>query len=108
MKISISQRNITAAKLSKGKRTPVELAVMETDCFEEVRLRIDDTGKFRLDVDGARVKLPALVQRRLRQYHTTHEMQPFTFDLLVEGQDMFGDEELYLDAFDTGFEYGYA
>lgn len=99
MQISVTKRHIRAAQENIGHRTPVELAIIEQDCFEEVRLLGHESRRWRIDLDGTHLALPREVKRVLNQYQETAEMKPFTFDLPVE-ETAFDPDGLLIDVFD--------
>jgi len=106
MKITITKRHIKAALDSNGKRTPVELAVMDEDCFEDVRLLGRETQRFMLDLDGNRIQLPAKVKKSLNAFFAEEKMKPFSFELPVEMEFGIDDGEFSLDVFqDMAFGY---
>lgn len=108
MKIAITQRHIHAAQLSRGRRTPLEVAIMEMDCFEEVSLTGAPGQRYGLSLDGMAISLPRRVQRLLDQYAEAGEMSPFSFDLAVDNSHFVEHEDYLLDSLDLGFEFGYA
>ncbi|RMG56213.1 MAG: hypothetical protein D6722_26825 [Bacteroidetes bacterium] len=108
MKIAVTNRHIRAAKLSKGHRTPLEVAIMEMDCFEDVSLRGGAKRGFILELDGMRVDLPKRIQNLLEGYALTTEMKPFSFDLAVDNSHFVETEDYLLDSLDMGFEFGFA
>lgn len=104
MRINITPRHISAAANSNGRRTPVELAVMDLDCFEEISLMADG-NRFYLTLDGDRVKLPGKVGKALQQFQASQAMSPMSFNLPVESQTM-DFEEFSMDLFDD-VSFGY-
>lgn len=84
MNIHVTKRHIRAAQQSEGRRTPIELAIMEQDCFEEVHLLGHESRRWRVDLDGTHLALPRAVKKALDRYQDSLEMKPFTFDLPVE------------------------
>ncbi|MFK7922784.1 MAG: hypothetical protein AB8H47_12545 [Bacteroidia bacterium] len=106
MKVKISRRNIITALESQGKRSPVEIAVMELDCFEEVRLSRPSANRFRLEVDGQNVKLDNKVQKALVRFYDTEEMEPINFDLPLEEEMLLGGGELFVETMDDFYGFG--
>jgi hypothetical protein len=98
MQISVTKRHIRAAQQSEGRLTPIELAIMAQDCFEEVRLLGHETGRWRVDLDGNHIALDRVVKKHLNHYQAWLDMKPFKFDLPVE-ETAFDDQELMLDVF---------
>ncbi len=90
MKVTISKRDIVSAARSNGKWSPVEIALMDMDCFEEVRLSRPEPFQFRLDIDGNNVSLPKSVQKGLISFYEHGEMRPMSFDLVVEEDFLMG------------------
>lgn len=106
MKIKVSHNNIAVALASQGKRSPVEIAVMELDCFEEVRLSRPTANRFRLEVDGQDVKLNSRVQKALLKFHETQEMDPLSFDLSLGEEMLLGGGELFVETMDDFYGFG--
>ncbi len=106
MKVKVSLRNIAAAVQSEGKRSPIEIAVMELDCFEEVRLSRPTANRFRLEVDGQNVKLNNKVQKALLKFHETQEMDPISFDLPLGDDMLLGGGELFVETMDDFYGFG--
>ena len=98
MLIQVTKRHIRAAQQSEGRRTPVELAIIEQDCFEEVRLMGHESRRWRVDLDGTHLSLPREVKKALDQYQDTFEMRPLKFDLPVEEM-ISDDNDLMVDVF---------
>lgn len=107
MKVTVTKRHINAAKLSEGKRTPVELAIMEMDCFEEIGLKPEGANGFILEIDGMFVSLPRKVQNGIRKFNSTYEMNPISFDLPLENDLMFTSDDMLFEPFEDSFDYGY-
>ncbi|MEO0470693.1 MAG: hypothetical protein AAF206_13790 [Bacteroidota bacterium] len=93
MKVNITKRHIKAARLSQGRLTPVELAVNELDCFEEIAI----TENLQLDLDGMRIALPNRIRKALNQFEESGEMSPLSFDLSL-------DDSLFQPSSDSLFE----
>ncbi|MDX1907060.1 MAG: hypothetical protein SF053_08505 [Bacteroidia bacterium] len=109
MKITVTPSHIRSARLTEGKRTPVELAVMDLECFEDVALRPLKTVGYYLELDGEKVKLPRKVQGLIQTWQETGEMEPFAFDL-KPGKDvsMSPADGLFLyNPYDEGYSYGW-
>ncbi|MEL6670915.1 MAG: hypothetical protein AAFR61_01950 [Bacteroidota bacterium] len=102
MKVTVTKRHIQAAKLS-NLRTPVEIAVMELDCFEEVSLSRKEDGSYLLHIDGERIALPKKINQELDQFAETQHMKAVNFDLPVEEDVIVGEDELFLESFDDSF-----
>lgn len=98
MLIQVTKRHIRAAQQSKGRRTPVELAILEQDCFEEVHLQGHESRRWRVDLDGNHIALPREVKKALDQYLETQEMKSMNFDLPVE-ELAFDESDLMVDVF---------
>ncbi|TAE61034.1 MAG: hypothetical protein EAZ89_00970 [Bacteroidetes bacterium] len=112
MKINITKRHIKAAQLSSGKRTPVELAVMDLECFEDVRLKQLSASGYALVLDGEAVKLPRNVQKLTATFIETQEMTPFVFELKLK-HDVLSGNDVYMynpyeDSADLGLGYRFA
>ncbi|MEZ4829748.1 MAG: hypothetical protein R3C61_26210 [Bacteroidia bacterium] len=107
MKISVTKRHINAARLSNGTRTPVELAVMEMDCFEEVTLLPKGANGFMLAIDGQHIQLPKIVQKGTRKYLANQEMEPMSFELPMENALMMSREDMLFEPYEDSFDYGY-
>ncbi|MEL6594183.1 MAG: hypothetical protein AAFQ68_29035, partial [Bacteroidota bacterium] len=97
MKVTVTLRNIAVAKESQGKRSPVEIAVMELDCFEEVRLSRPSSNRFRLEVDGQQIKLNNKVQKALLNFYEEGDMKPLSFDMPLEEEALLGGGELFME-----------
>ncbi|WNJ16882.1 hypothetical protein [Pontibacter sp. G13] len=100
MKISVSKRHVNSARLSNGKRTPVELAIMEMDVFEDILLLASETGDISLKIDGMQIDLPKDVLSAIKTFQDTQNMRPMSFELPVDTDMFMGGEEVMLDAFD--------
>ena len=107
MKVTITNNHIRAAKLSKGKISPVEVALIDLDCFEEINLYQNENGNFNLKIDGDPVKLPRTIQNSLRKFAETGEMNTTSFDLPVGDNDFFSEEDLLFEPIDDGFSLGF-
>ncbi|MEM7371514.1 MAG: hypothetical protein AAF587_23070 [Bacteroidota bacterium] len=106
MKVSVTKRHITSAKRSEGRLTPIEVAVMDLDCFAEINLLASSPSGYSLEVDGSRVKLPRSVQTALEVWEIQGDMKPVSFDLPIEDP-FLSSEDLLLDNFDEGLDLGY-
>lgn len=106
MKVKISHRNIITASESQGQYSPLEIAVMELDCFEEVRLNRPSANRFRLEVDGQNVKLESKVQKALVRFYDTQEMSPLSFDLPLEEEMLLGEGEFFVETMDDFYGFG--
>lgn len=106
MKVNVSRRNIAVAIESQGKRSPIEIAIIELDCFEEVRLSRPTTNRFRLEVDGQNVKLNKKVQSALLKFHETQEMEPLSFDLPLGEEMLLGGGEFFVETMDDFYGFG--
>lgn len=106
MKVNVTRRNILAALESQGKRNPIEFAVMELDCFEEIRLTRPTATRFRLEVDGQNVKLNNRVQKSLLKFQETQEMEPISFDLPLGEEMLLGGGELFVETMDDFYGFG--
>ena len=107
MKVTITSSHIKAAKLSKGKITPVEVALIDLDCFEEIYLSQNENGKYNLLIDGESVKLPRSIQQALKKFDEIGEMNSTSFDLPVENNDFFSEEDSLFEPIDDGFSFGF-
>ncbi|MDX2248079.1 MAG: hypothetical protein SF052_14935 [Bacteroidia bacterium] len=107
MKVTVTKRHINAARLSDGKRTPIELSIMEMDCFEEVSLLPKGTNGYSLSLDGLNVSLPKIVQKSLRKYIEKLEMDPISFELPVDNGLMMSKDDLLFEPYEDSFDYGY-
>ncbi|MEO0898216.1 MAG: hypothetical protein AAFY71_17525 [Bacteroidota bacterium] len=111
MKISVSKRNIKDAQNRSTKITPVELAILEVDMFEEIVLNQVDETSYSIDLDDMRIVLPSKVSHALTQYEETGEMKPLSFELAIEQEldiptanfDMVGLEDDFSMGFDLDF-----
>ena len=86
MRINITPRHINSATHSGGRLTPVEIAVMDLDCFEDVVLVNSANNRYHFLLDGEKVKLPAKVAKATQRFAETHTMHPMSFNLSVENQ----------------------
>ncbi|MEZ4776739.1 MAG: hypothetical protein R3D00_26420 [Bacteroidia bacterium] len=107
MKVTVTKRHINAARLSNGQRTPVELAVMEMDCFEEISLHPQGANGYGLSVDGMNVKLPKIVQKGIRKYIDKLEMDPMSFEMPLDNGLIMTKEDMLFEPFEDSFDYGY-
>jgi len=105
MNILVSKQHIQAARLSNGQRTPIELAIMDMDCFEEVNLKILDTDLFSLELDGNAVPLTQNARTNLKKYLAGEEIKSFSFELPVDDPMMTGGDDLLFESFDDPFGY---
>lgn len=95
MKISVTKKHIDAGRLSNG-RTPIELAVMDLDCFEEVELKADDITGYLLEIDGLNINLSKQVQKALSSFFERQEMKPISFDLPIGSETNFSEDDLFM------------
>lgn len=114
MRITVTKKHIKAAQLSQNNLSPVEIAVMELDCFEEIRLIQMENDQYLLDLDGTQVVMPQSVNRALWRFETEGIMRTLDIDLPMEEEVMdFLDQDLLLgegleDSMDLGsYGYGY-
>ena len=108
MKISVTKRHIDAGKLSNG-ISPIELAIMDLDCFEDVQLRADDATGYLLEIDGLHVTLARHVQKALISFFEKQEMNPISFDLPVDNGQGFSDDDFLLEALnDDEEDFGFS
>lgn len=105
MKVSVTKRHISSAKRSEGRLTPIEVAVIDLDCFEEINLLATSPSGYSLEVDGNRVKLPRSVQTALESWETQADMKPVSFELPIDDP-FLTSEDLLLDQFDDGLDFG--
>ena len=100
MKVIITNQHIKAAKLSEGRLTPIEVALNDMDCFQEISLKAkEETGVFILELDGMKTQLPKKAEKNLQTYLEQGEMKAFSFDLPMENE-MYGGEELTMESFE--------
>lgn len=100
MKVIITNQHIKAAKLSEGRLTPIEVALIDMDCFQEISItEKEETGEFILELDGMKTPLPKKAQKNLGTFLEQGEMKAFNFDLPVENE-MFGSEDLMMESFE--------
>jgi hypothetical protein len=106
MKINVSKRHIVSALGTNGKRSPIELAVMDLDCFEEIRLRHKDGYQYQLELVGETVVLPKKAQKALTNFFERGSMHAFSFELPLQSQMPFAEETLLFEAADDYFGFG--
>ena len=106
MKINVTNSHITSAIRSEGKRTPVEIAILDLDCFEEIHLQRPTENRFSLTVDGNAVKLPAKVQKGLLQFYEEGEMEAMSFDLPLDEALLLGGGEVLFESMDDLYGFG--
>lgn len=100
MKVIITNQHIKAAKLSDGRLSPIEAALNDMDCFQEIFLKAKgEMGTFELEVDGMKIQLPTKAQKNLQKFLDTGEMKAFSFDLPMENE-MFEGDELTMESFE--------
>ncbi|MDW3651504.1 MAG: hypothetical protein R8P61_30775 [Bacteroidia bacterium] len=100
MKVIITKQHIKAAKLSEGRITPIEVALNDMDCFQEISLKEqEETGNFLLELDGMKMDLPKKASTQLRNFMETGEMKAFNFDLPME-EEIFVGEDLLMESFE--------
>ncbi|MEM6801549.1 MAG: hypothetical protein AAF696_09095 [Bacteroidota bacterium] len=100
MKVIITKQHIKAAKLSEGRLTPIEVALNDMDCFQEINMKTEEeTGKTTLELDGMKMDLPKKAQQALNTYMEEGEMKPFNFDLEM-GDEIFVGEDLLMESFE--------
>ena len=104
MRINVTPRHIKASLSRNGQVSPIEYAIMDQDCFEEVSITMKSEQVYRLMVDGEVMDLPAKVNKALNKFSATGEMEPFSFNLALESQSMIY-EDFSMDVFDSIYDY---
>ena len=113
MHISVTKKHIKATQLSQNNLTPVEIAVMELDCFEDVRLLTLEGQQYMLDLDGMQVVMTNAVYSALAQFEEDGSMRPLEFDLPVGDSTEFVEDDFMMESFEEpldlgGYGFGYA
>lgn len=106
MKVNVTARHIKAGRLSHGHRTPIELAVEELDCFEEVWLKAAG-DRVSLMADGSEIRLPRKVQEAVRSFRETGTMNPMTFELKLDRSVLLGGDGFLSNPWDELQDFGY-
>ncbi len=108
MKITITKHHVLTAQESEGQYNPVELAILNQDCFEEVRFSEDFRN---INLDGEVMVLPRRVQSALQSFAELGTMRPLSFDLEIEEPVMLVDEHFFMDeveeVYDLDLDYNY-
>lgn len=105
MKVTVTRRHIRAAQTSKLQRNPVEIALLEMECFEEVSLTPLANG-FALKLDGEQVKLPRKVQQAIRTFQESGEMAPLGFDIKLNHEMPVGLDGFFSNPYEDDLGYG--
>ncbi|MEL6134564.1 MAG: hypothetical protein AAFR59_14485 [Bacteroidota bacterium] len=108
MIISITKKNIKAASQSDGLRTPIEVAIQELDCFEEIELRHREEGGYMLLLDGESIVLPSVATEALKNWFIHQRMSPTQFDIQLHTPDSYmADDGLMMDVLDDTLDADY-
>lgn len=100
MKVIITNQHIKAAKLSEGRLTPIEVALNDMDCFQEISIKTqEESMDFLLELDGMKIHMPKKAQKNLQKYVNEGEMKAFSFDLPMENE-IFDGDELMMESFE--------
>ena len=105
MKINVSKKHIKLALGTKGKRSPIEIAIMDMDCFEEVHLRQVNGYQYQVELDGEVILLPKKAQKALTNYYEKGTMEAISFDLPLYEQMHFVEEEMLFEATEDYFGF---
>jgi len=100
MKVIITNQHIKAAKSSEGRITPIEIALEDMDCFQEISLTAKgDTHEFILELDGMKLQLPKKAQKNLHTFIDEGKMKAFSFDIAMENE-QYSEEDLLMESFE--------
>lgn len=107
MKVHITEKHIKSCR-PEGRYTPVDIALIDTDCFEEINVKPRGEQRFVAEVDGVTVPLPTRLCRALVDFAAGRGMKPHTFEFPIE-REMAKIEESYLlepvDGFDMDLDW---
>jgi hypothetical protein len=106
MKISVNKRHIKAAQLGNGHMSPIEIAVAELDCFEEVQLYPNANGSYAMEIDGSFVTLPRNAQKAMAKWESDQLMRPMDFELPIHNAVYLDDDALMLEGYEDGLDIG--
>ena len=106
MKISVNKRHIKAAQLGNGHMSPLEIAVAELDCFEEVKLYASANGSYAMEIDGIYVQLPRSVQKAVKNWESHQIMRPLDFELPINNEVYLEEDAMMLGGFEDGLDIG--
>ncbi len=107
MKVQILESHIKSCR-PDGRYTPVEIALIATDCFEEVRLRQRGEQRYVATVDGIKVPIPSRVCRAIVDFKDGRGMEPQTFEFPIEREMAKIEDSIFLEAiepFDLGNDW---
>ncbi len=99
MKIQITDKHIKSCR-PEGRYNPVEIALIDTDCFEDMLIRSFGEQRFVVEVDGVVVPLPTRVCRALVDFQSGRPMKPMTFEFPIEREMSKMEDSLFLETID--------
>ncbi|MDP5168968.1 MAG: hypothetical protein NWR72_01890 [Bacteroidia bacterium] len=97
MKVQITDKHIKSCK-PEGRYTPVDIALIDTDCFEEIRIRPHGEQRFVADVDGVVVPIPTRICRAIVDFQAGRGMKPQAFEFPIEREMSKMEDSLFLEA----------
>ncbi|MEM7659511.1 MAG: hypothetical protein AAF399_25575 [Bacteroidota bacterium] len=109
MNVSITKRHIKSAQLDQGRLSPLEIALVELDVFEQITIIPTGESVYHLDLDGTLVPLPARVSKAMTRWETEANMKPLSFELAIESDMMgLGEEDFLVENFEDGLDFGFS
>lgn len=104
MKIQITDKHIKSCR-PEGKYNPVEIALIDTDCFEDIRVRSFGEQRFVADVDGLVVPIPTRICRALVEFQSGRGMKPQSFEFPIEREMSKLEDSIFMETVET-FDFG--
>lgn len=104
MKVQITDKHIKSCR-PEGRYNPVDIALIDTDCFEEIRVRPFGEQRYVADVDGIAVPLPTRICRALVDFESGRGMKAQMFEFPIEREMSKMEDDLFLETMES-FDYG--
>ena len=104
MKVQITDKHVKSCR-PEGRYTPVEIALIDTDCFEEIAVRPFGEQRFVAEVDGVVVPLPTRICRAMVDFQSGRGMKAQSFEFPIEREMSKMEDELFLETIEP-FDFG--
>lgn len=104
MKVKITEKHIQSCR-PEGRYTPVDIALIDTDCFEEIKVRLIAEQRYVADVDGIAVPLPTKICRAIVDFESGRGMKPQQFEFPIEREMSKMEDDLFLETMES-FDFG--
>ncbi len=104
MKVQITEKHIRSCQ-PEGRYNPVDVALIATDCFDDVQVRPRGEQRFVAEVDGVVVPLPTRLCRALLDFQAGRGMQAQVFEFPIEREMAKMEDSMFLETIEP-FDFG--